>query len=668
MSFLNPSILYLLSLTIIPVIIHLINLRKYRTLYFSSLFFLRSTIEQTRKTKNLFDILILIARILTISAIVIAFAQPTFSDHDVPNSESVNLIIDNTLSMQAENSNGNFFEQARQKAYELVNEVNNTIPINVHTLTQGVVGKNLTKDQALQVIGDLQIQHGLVSINQIIRTAESSEKSGRYIIISDFQSNTLYPDTLLQDSLIDVNAVLLAGKTANISIDTLWFDAPAQWLNTPVNVFASIRNHSQGLIKELPVRTYVNHELYAAGTVSIEPQSSVVFESSIDIRNTGIQKIYIETDDLPISFDNRYYSGIFISHKVTIIEIGERPSPYLKALLNDSSYIDHVFVTPGRVTPSAIKNAEAIVINGIESLSEGIVATIKTEVNQGLNLIVTPGTIDNLTFFNELLNSLEMPMFNQILTDTSTISQADVNHPLLKNALEEFNKNMNLPTISRNFAAQLKKNWMPVLYNGYGNPLLLHRKTQAGNIYLFGFNVLEQNFALNPIFVPVMYNAITITDNNALPHISCSKNTTLPIPFGEISGEKPPVIKGRNKEFIPYVFMQQNNYMVTIKENQIETPGYYEVSYDEIPVITIAANHNRNESVSEFLSVDVLTNKYFSQHNLTFFTQGQTADEILSSVKHLWRIFVAMALVFILIELWLLKIKYKRDMGRAVKE
>lgn len=661
MSFLYPSLLYLLTLTIVPVIIHLINLRKYRTLYFSSLFFLRNTIEQTKKTRNLFDILILIARILFIAALVLAFAQPIFSDREIGQTENLNIVIDNTFSMQAENSNGNFFEQARQKAYELVDELDNSIPINVHSLSHGALGKELTKEQAMKVIGELQLQHGLVSLNQIIRSAETNQKSGRYVVLSDFQSNTLHPDTILQDSLIEVNAIVLTGRTANVSVDTIWFDAPAQWLNTPVKVFATLRNHSDNQVEELPVRTMVNNELYAAGTVSIEPRGSIVFETSVDLKQTGVQKIYVETDDLPISFDNRYYSGIYISPKIPVIEIGQEPSPYLKALLNDSSYIEHSFVSPGSITPSALKNAKAIVINGNVELSEGTVATIKEQISRGLNMVVNPGSIDNLTFFNEMLVGLELPAFNQIMTDTSIVSQADMNHPVLKNALDEFNKNMDLPVLSRNYIIQPKRNWVSVLFNDFGNPLLVHQKVSNGNVYLFGFDALGKEFALNPLFVPIMYNAITVTGKNTLHHITCNKNSILPVPLSEISGEKPPIIQGRGIEFIPFSYMQQNSYLINVKEGQIVNPGYFDVLHNEIPIITFVANHNSQESVGEYLSPDELTSRYFTSNNFTVNSQTQRASEILSPIKQLWRIFVAIAFVFILLEIWLLKLKRKKE-------
>ena len=76
MKFLYPQFLYALALIAIPIIIHLFNFRKFKTIYFSNVQFLKSVNEKTKSKSQLKHILILSSRVLTIAALVMAFSQP----------------------------------------------------------------------------------------------------------------------------------------------------------------------------------------------------------------------------------------------------------------------------------------------------------------------------------------------------------------------------------------------------------------------------------------------------------------------------------------------------------------------------------------------------------------------------------------------------------------
>src|SRR5690606_8993748 len=109
MNFLYPEFLWAFAVLIIPVIIHLFNFKKYKTLYFSSLTFVRHVDQQTKSTQKLKHILVLISRLLAFVFLVLAFAQPYFSSDTTQASSGSPLIamyIDNSFSMQARGSDG----------------------------------------------------------------------------------------------------------------------------------------------------------------------------------------------------------------------------------------------------------------------------------------------------------------------------------------------------------------------------------------------------------------------------------------------------------------------------------------------------------------------------------------------------------------------------------
>ena len=100
MSFTYPAFLFALSAIAIPIIIHLFNFRKFKTVYFSNTRFLKEVKQETQAKSKLKHLLVLAARILAIIFIVLAFAQPFIPVENKQISigdKSISLFIDNSF-------------------------------------------------------------------------------------------------------------------------------------------------------------------------------------------------------------------------------------------------------------------------------------------------------------------------------------------------------------------------------------------------------------------------------------------------------------------------------------------------------------------------------------------------------------------------------------------
>src|SRR5690554_6648534 len=102
MQFKHPEFLYALFLLIIPILVHLFQLRKFQITPFTNVAFLQKISLQTRKSSKLKKWLVLLSRLFAIAFLVFAFAQPFFpaKDASAATAETV-LYIDNSFSMQA---------------------------------------------------------------------------------------------------------------------------------------------------------------------------------------------------------------------------------------------------------------------------------------------------------------------------------------------------------------------------------------------------------------------------------------------------------------------------------------------------------------------------------------------------------------------------------------
>jgi len=76
MSFLQPFILWALPLMAIPIIVHLLNRMRYRTMPWAAMMFLRMATRQSTRQAKLREWLILACRVLAVAALIFAIARP----------------------------------------------------------------------------------------------------------------------------------------------------------------------------------------------------------------------------------------------------------------------------------------------------------------------------------------------------------------------------------------------------------------------------------------------------------------------------------------------------------------------------------------------------------------------------------------------------------------
>ena len=142
MKYQNPEILYALFAVLVPIIIHLLNLRKYKNVYFSSIRFLKKISEEKKQKLKLKNILILISRILAITFLVLTFAQPYISSNNENNLENILIYVDNSFSMDAETKFGRALNIAKEKAKIIAN---NNSDKNLYLITNNFSAKNKYK-------------------------------------------------------------------------------------------------------------------------------------------------------------------------------------------------------------------------------------------------------------------------------------------------------------------------------------------------------------------------------------------------------------------------------------------------------------------------------------------------------------------------------------------
>ena len=105
MQFNHPEILALLLVLIIPILIHLFQLQRFKKEAFTNVKFLRQIELESRKSSRIKKLLILASRLLALTCLILAFAQPVMKKTDGQENRKTIIYLDNSLSMQAAYNN-----------------------------------------------------------------------------------------------------------------------------------------------------------------------------------------------------------------------------------------------------------------------------------------------------------------------------------------------------------------------------------------------------------------------------------------------------------------------------------------------------------------------------------------------------------------------------------
>lgn len=119
MSFLNPFLLFGIAAVGVPVLIHLLNKRKYQHVVWAATRFLRISVEQNQRRLRIEDLILLLLRCLLLALLAIALARPAL--RSVTTSGMFGqakviavLVLDNSYSMSQTNGVNSRFDRARQ--------------------------------------------------------------------------------------------------------------------------------------------------------------------------------------------------------------------------------------------------------------------------------------------------------------------------------------------------------------------------------------------------------------------------------------------------------------------------------------------------------------------------------------------------------------------------
>ncbi|MDD2634554.1 MAG: BatA domain-containing protein [Bacteroidales bacterium] len=680
MSFLNPSFLWAMFAVSIPIIIHLINFRRHKTLYFSNTSFLQDLKKETKTRTKLKQILILIARILTIAMLVIAFAGPFIRSNAGNNQQKseVNIIyIDNSFSMEAEGKKGVVFEQARQIAKQII--FNSDANKEYILITNDMLPQHqfvLGRDKLLQEIDEISIGSSPASLNDVILKANTllpQDKTASLYIISDMQKSFIPESKIVPNK--NINTVFIPLETTvinNMFIDTCWFASPVHRIGQDEELIVKIVNHSDEDFADIPVQLFINDSLKALSSLNIEANQTE--ELSIKYVNTasGFFNARLEISDYPVTYDNVLYFNYRADKQTNVLILNSENTDnnyrYLRSVYQSdpANFVLHE-IKLGNQQASQFGNYDIILLNNIAEISSGLAADLQSFVSGGGSVVLIPRVEIKHHSLNNFLALFNAGKFENLKINSKTIKNIDYENVIFKDVFVDNSSNTDFPVLGlvHKYVMFNSSPFASLISLENNTPLLVSGNYNKGNLYVFTAPVSEINAEMlkSPVFAPVFFNLAVNSQISSSLYAIIGQGASVDIsyPYEIAASDVFSISDNKNMDAIVQYNAVGKNLRVFMPQ-EIKIAGNYKLFRADNYISPISVNYNRLESILDYYDKTSLNKIIKEKIGDNAKIIDATSDDIAVELKKvadgdpLWQWFLIFALVFIICEIMLARL------------
>ncbi|WP_100615592.1 vWA domain-containing protein [Confluentibacter citreus] len=638
MQFKHPELLYALFLLLIPIIVHLFQLRKFQKEAFTNVAFLKEVTLQTRKSSQLKKWLTLLTRLLLLACIILAFAQPFTAKTNAFKTKSETVIyLDNSFSMQAKGDQGDLLKRAVQDIISNVPE-NNTISLLTNDNTYKNTSIKAIKNDLLQMeysAKSFTYEAALLKAKTLFSKDEGSLK--HMVFISDFQQQATHFNPT-PDSLTNILAVKLEPVNINnVSIDSAYI-SNATASNFEITVALKQTGTS---IENLPVSLYNDDQLIAKTSVAINNNAKTTFSLPTNTIING----KISIDDTGLQYDNDLFFNINNVDKINVLSINEENDSFLKRIFTENEF-NYTSATVDQLNFNDLEKQNLIVLNELKTIPNTLVSVLKTFTDQGGYITIIPAKDITTSSYNELLQNFGT-RFTDFVASEKHITTINYSHPIYSNGVFENEvKNFQYPQI-QSFYNLSKQAGSSVLQFEDNKPFLV----QSKNAFIFtaALNNDNSNFKNSPLIVPTLYNMAKNSFKVPSIYYTIGQDNSFDV---DVQLNQDDIVSIVNTDLNIIPKQQYFNNKVLI--NTFEDPaisGIYTIKNKNENIQNVSYNYNRTDS-------DLIYQDLSNLNNITLSDSVTDSFDIIKSdtnINALWKWFAIFALVFLIIEMLILK-------------
>lgn len=355
---LNPGLAAAgIGLVAAPIVIHLINRMRYRTVHFAAMEFLLASQRKNRRRVLLEQLLLLLLRVLIVAGLVFLLARLILdpsalsllraggTTHHV-------MLLDDSGSMRNRLGSETAFDAAKEVVRQFVREVANEgarQQLTVMLLSQARENEAIVSQRDINqtLVNDLETRLGNLSATyqqlpiqaglEAGRERLGSDGSGERVlhVISDFrQADWLdQPGHIaelrdLSERNVAVNLVRVVGEeTPNLAVTSLGGDFGAVSAGVPVRVRVGVSNFGEQVSGETSLAIHQNQQALPLSQrfAAIEPGQEAFADFDVAFPTPGRHLLRFSIDDDALPSDNQRFVAVDVAPSLPLLIIDGTP-------------------------------------------------------------------------------------------------------------------------------------------------------------------------------------------------------------------------------------------------------------------------------------------------------------------------------------------------------
>jgi hypothetical protein len=686
MVFLNPSVLFGLIAASIPILIHLLNLRRLKKIEFSTLDFLKELQKNTIKKVKIKQWILLLLRTLLIIFLILSFSRPSIKTSfwgaggSTAKTTAV-IIIDNTYSMGVITDKGSYLNQAKLAAKKIVNQLkegDEAVVIPVSALNGSYIPitdlRKIKKEIDNIQISDVSstIHNALVKGSKIIEKSDNFNKE--VYILSDYQQKRLFEqEKALSDfrqvlgEQVRIYSVFFGGKDINnLTINSL---KPANQIfavgkNIGFNV--GVTNTGNYPLNNSVISLFINGERVAQQNISLGKGENKIIYFETLLKKSGLNEIIAECEDDDITNDNKRYFAINIPEELKLLLLTDdlEDGYYIKTALKQDDTLSYIKITEKNTSLSDAINYfdyNAVIIIGGKNI-KNYKSLTEFAANKG-GLILFPSSKSSLNEFNTFLVNLGLPkatenkggLGNKTGYGFGTI---DFEHPIFYELFEKGKKPVvNTPDIFNYFKLSSGLFGRNVIEMEDKSPFLVEYTNNNSKVLVFNAapTLNWSNFVIKSIFAPIINRSVFYLTAISDKQEDFFAGEQLYINIGDNFAGSVELQKGNgNNEKIAVDSLKNNG---ILKYENTDFTGVYKIYGNNKLINFVSVNFNPIESNFKYYNInnfeDYLKKINFKGTHYNIKPDENFADKIYQSRfgLELWRLFLMLAFITAILEM-----------------
>ncbi len=636
MHFKHPEVLYFLFLLLLPILVHLFQLRRFKTEVFTNVRFLKELVVQTRKSSKLKKYLLLATRLLLFTFLIIAFAQPFFEAKDQKNATNeLYIILDNSFSMQAKGKKGELLKRAVQ---DLLEHAPENTTFSLLTCTDNYWNTDIKAIQKeLQNLSYSATPFQPERLLAQVKAHQSAFKKD-IVIITDAVGLDAKAFGKPQEGEQLYFILPEAEKTNNIAIDSVYLH---QTLDQFYEIGVSVTAHGDGF-KDIPLALYNQGKLVAKTLVNFEtPKQQLKFNLPKEDFHG-----YVSLNDNALDYDNTYYFSLSKPQKNNVISIGDtNASAFLKKIYTPDEF-NYTHYELQNLDYNALEKQDAIIVNGLQDIPSSLQTTLKTFIAKGGNVVLIPTANANISSYNALTKALGGGYsYGDWQVREQLISKINFDHPLYRSVFEKKTTNFQYPKTKGSY--QIQTAIPTVLEYNDQTPFLSATTNGIANLYYFAAPLQNDwsNFCNSPyLVVPTFYNMALSAQKAGINALVIGDSKPF-ITQSTLDKDEIVSVTNEKESFIPVQQIMNQKVKLTFNENP-KSAGNFKVDRKGQFLENLSFNFARTESN--------LTNRNTSIAD--DFKEIDSTDRLFDTLQadrdatQIWKWFLLLTLLFVVLE------------------